>query len=61
MQTNLIGLPNLILGKMFFRELLQNQCTPNEIFDAFMSARENKDHLSERVANVKDLIREWYD
>ena len=56
MQTNLIGLPNLILGKNVFPELLQNQCTPNEIFDAFMSARENKDQLALRVANVKDLI-----
>jgi len=57
MQTNLIGLPNLILGKNVFPELLQNQCTPNEIFDAFMSARENKDQLALRVANVKDLIK----
>ena len=57
MQTNLIGLPNLILGKNIFPELLQNQCTPNEIFDAFMSARENKDQLSLRVAIVKDLIK----
>ena len=57
MQTNLIGLPNLILGKNVFPELLQNQCTPNEIFDAFMSARENKDQLSVRVANVKNLIK----
>jgi lipid-A-disaccharide synthase len=57
MQTNLIGLPNLILGKNVFPELLQNQCTPHEIFDAFMSARENKDQLALRVANVKDLIK----
>ena len=57
MQTNLIGLPNLILGENVFPELLQNQCTPNEIFDAFMSARENKDQLSVRVANVKNLIK----
>ena len=57
MQTNLIGLPNLILGKNVFPELLQNQCTPNEIFDAFMSARENKDQLALMVANVKDLIK----
>ena len=57
MQTNLIGLPNLILGKNVFPELLQNQCTPNEIFDAFMSARENKDQLALRVTNVKDLIK----
>ena len=57
MQTNLIGLPNLILGENVFPELLQNQCTPNEIFDAFMSARENKDQLALRVANVKDLIK----
>ena len=57
MQTNLIGLPNLILGKNVFPELLQNQCTPNEIFHAFMSARENKDQLSVRVANVKNLIK----
>jgi len=57
MQTNLIGLPNLILGKNIFPELLQNQCTPNEIFDAFILARENKDQLALRVANVKDLIK----
>ena len=57
MQTNLIGLPNLILGENVFPELLQNQCTPNEIFDAFMSARENKDQLALRVNNVKDLIK----
>ena len=57
MQTNLIGLPNLILGKNVFPELLQHQCTPNEILDAFMSARENKDQLSVRVADVKDLIK----
>jgi len=57
MQTNLIGLPNLILGENVFPELLQNQCTPNEIFDAFMSARENKDQLALRVTNVKDLIK----
>lgn len=57
MQTNLIGLPNLILGKNVFPELLQNQCTPNEIFDAFILARENKDQLALRVANVKDLIK----
>ena len=57
MQTNLIGLPNLILGENVFPELLQNQCTPNEIFDAFMSARENKDQLALRVSDVKDLIK----
>ena len=57
MQTNLIGLPNLILGKNIFPELLQNQCTPNEIFDAFTLAREKKDQLAIRVGNVKDLIR----
>ena len=57
MQTNLIGLPNLILRENVFPELLQNQCTPNEIFDAFMSARKNRDQLALRVANVKDLIK----
>jgi len=56
-QTNLIGLPNLILGKEVFPELLQNQCTPNGIFNAFTSAKENKDQLALNVANVKDLIK----
>jgi lipid A disaccharide synthetase len=53
----LIGLPNLILGKEVFPELLQNQCTPNGIFNAFTSAKENKDQLALNVANVKDLIK----
>ena len=36
---------NLILGKKVFPELLQNQCTPNGIFNAFISAKDNKDKL----------------
>ena len=46
-----IGLPNLLLGKRYFDELLQNECTKESIYNASMDVSLLKED-SENIANI---------
>ena len=43
LKTKLIGLPNLLVSKKIFPELLQSECTPENIYKSLQSLINSND------------------
>lgn len=55
LKTKLIGLPNLLLSKKIFPELVQSDCTPENIYNSFQSIiYSNK--IQDEIVKVKNHL-----
>ena len=61
LKTKLIGLPNLLLSKKVFPELLQSQCTAVNIYEALQSLIDSNDIHSEILLVKSHLKGQGFD
>ena len=52
-----VGLPNLLLGKRYYMELIQNECNVKNILDAVRKTEELIPYSSENASLIKDIIK----
>ncbi len=52
MQTEIIGLPNLLLSQKFFPELVQPACTPQNILLETQKLKINKFLLDQKISLI---------
>ena len=52
-----VGLPNLLLGKRYYMELIQNECNVKNILDAVRKTEELIPYSSENAYLIKDIIK----
>ena len=52
-----VGLPNLLPGKRYYMELIQNECNVKNIFDAVRKTEELIPYSSENASLIRDIIK----
>ena len=52
-----VGLPNLLLGKRHYIELIQNECNVENLIDAVKATEDLIPHSSEYASMIRELLK----
>ena len=54
---DMVGLPNLLLGKKVFPELIQDQCKSNQILNEITNINHNSNFINYKSLNIQGLLK----
>ena len=54
---DMIGLPNLLIGKKVFPELIQGQCKSNQILNEITNINHNSNYIHYKSLNIQGLLK----
>lgn len=54
---DMVGLPNLLIGKKVFPELIQDQCKSNQILNEITNINHNSNYINYKSLNIQGLLK----
>ena len=54
---DMVGLPNLLIGKKVFPELIQDQCKSNQILNEITNINHNSNFINYKSLNIQGLLK----
>ena len=55
--VDMIGLPNLLIDKKVFPELIQYQCNSNQILNEIININHNSNYINYKSLNIQELLK----
>ena len=53
----MVGLPNLLIGKKVFPELIQDQCKSNQILNEITNINHNSNFINYKSLSIRGLLK----
>ena len=54
---DMVGLPNLLIGKKVFPELIQDQCKSNQILNEITNINHNSNYINYKSLNIQGFLK----
>ena len=55
--VDMVGLPNLLINKKVFPELIQYQCNSNQILNEIININHNSNYINYKSLNIQELLK----